>query len=434
MTQDLHRLPAHVAVTQISQGKLKPSELMQAYVTRVAELEPTVGAFAALDAENALKQARVLDAQPASGLLFGLPLGVKDLIDTVDMTTTYGSAIYPNHRPVADAVCVVHSKAQGGIVLGKTVTTEFAWRFPGKTANPHDLKRTPGGSSSGSAAALAAHMVPLAFGSQTSSSIYRPASYCGVVGYKPSFGTINRVGAKPLADSFDTIGTMGHCVADVALFAAASGRRHDLVLPDEPVDTTPRVGLFRTAEWEHADVDSQKLVLACAQQLSEAGVSVVDVDVPKIFESLLQAQIDIMEAQAAMSLSDEYSAHREQCSDRLVTAMDRGYAISIERLFEAHDIVKKSVAALEVIFKDVDVLLAPAAAGEAPVGLDATGNPMFGRIWSALGNPGLTLPYGHGSQGLPIGVLLAGASGQDRAFLQMAQTLEAKLGLALKNA
>ncbi len=434
MTQNLHRLPAHVAVAQISQGKLKPSALMQAYVARITELEPTVGAFATLDTESALKQARALDDQPASGLLFGVPLGVKDLIDTVDMPTTYGSAIYPHHQPVADAVCVVHSKAQGGIILGKTVTTEFAWRYPGKTANPHDLKRTPGGSSSGSAAALAAHMLPLAFGSQTSSSIYRPASYCGVVGYKPSFGTINRVGAKPLADSFDTLGAMGHCVADVALLAAASGRRHDLVLSAEPVDTTPRVGLFRTAEWDHADADSQKLVLACAEQLSEAGISIVNVDVPPIFKSLLQAQIDIMEAEAAMSLSDEYSAHKDQCSDRLVKAIERGYGIGIERLFEAHDVVKKSVAALEAIFKDVDVLLAPAAAGEAPLGLDATGNPMFGRIWSALGNPGLTLPYGQGSQGLPIGVLLAGAFGKDRAFLQIAQALEAKLGLALKNA
>jgi len=434
MTQNLHLLPAHVAVARISQGTLKPSDLMQAYVARVAELEPTVGAFEALNTETALKQARALDDQPASGLLFGLPLGIKDLIDTVDLPTTYGSAIYPHHQPVADAVCVVHSKAQGGLIMGKTVTTEFAWRYPGKTANPHNIKHTPGGSSSGSAAAVAAHMVPLAFGSQTSSSIYRPASYCGVVGYKPSFGTINRVGAKPLADSFDTLGTMGHCVADVALLAAAAGRRHDLVLSAEPVAATPRVGLFRTAEWGHADAETQKIVLACAQQLSEAGVNVVSVEIPPIFESLVQAQIDIMEAEAAMSLSDEYSAHRDRCSERLITAIERGYAIDIERLFAARDVIKKSIAALEDIFKDVDVLLSPAAAGEAPVGLEATGNPMFGRIWSALGNPGLTLPYGQGTQGLPIGVLLAGASGQDRAFLQMAQTLEAKLGLAFKTA
>ena len=426
MTQALYRLHAHTAAAMIRDGKLKPSTLMQAYVDRVAELEPTVGAFEAINTEAALKKAIALDKQTPKGLLFGLPIGVKDLIDTVDMPTTYGSPIYANHQPVSDAVCIVHTKAQGGLILGKTVSTEFAWRNAGKTANPHQLKHTPGGSSSGSAAALAAHMVPLAFGSQTSSSIYRPASFCGVAGYKPSFGMMNRVGVKPLADSLDTLGTMGHCVADVALLAAAAGRRHDLVLPTDPIATPVRVGLFRTPQWDHASPETQANVLECAERLSQAGVRVASVDSPPAFESLLEAQIVIMEAEAAMSLSDEYSAHRDQCSARLIKAIERGYTIEIERLFAARDVVKKAIAALEEIFKDVDVLLSPPAAGEAPEGLEATGDPMFGRIWSALGNPGLTLPYGHGATGLPIGVLLTGARDQDRAFLHMAQTLEAK--------
>ena len=389
-------------------------------------MEPTVGAFEAINTEAALQNAIALDKQKPKGLLFGLSIGVKDLIDTVDMPTTYGSPIYANHQPVSDAVCIVHTKAQGGLILGKTVSTEFAWRNAGKTANPHQLKHTPGGSSSGSAAALAAHMVPLAFGSQTSSSIYRPASFCGVAGYKPSFGMMNRVGVKPLADSLDTLGTMGHCVADVALLAAAAGRRHDLVLPTEPIATPVRVGLFRTPQWDHASPETQANVLECAERLSQAGVRVASVDSPPAFESLLEAQIVIMEAEAAMSLSDEYSAHLDQCSARLIKAIERGYTIEIERLFAARDVVKKAIAALEEIFKDVDVLLSPPAAGEAPEGLEATGDPMFGRIWSALGNPGLTLPYGHGATGLPIGVLLTGARDQDRAFLHMAQTLEAK--------
>lgn len=426
MTQALYRLHAHTAAAMIRNGKLKPSTLMQAYVDRVAELEPTVGAFESINSEAALQKAIALDKQTPKGLLFGLPIGVKDLIDTVDMTTTYGSPIYAKHQPIADAVCIVHTKAQGGLVLGKTVSTEFAWRSAGKTANPHNLKHTPGGSSSGSAAALAAHMVPLAFGSQTSSSIYRPASFCGVVGYKPSFGMMNRVGIKPLADSLDTLGTMAHCVADVALLAAAAGRRHDLVLPSEPMANSPRVGLFRTPQWDHASPETQAIVLECAERFSQAGIQVVTIDSPPEFESLLEAQIIIMEAEAAMSLSDEYSAHRDQCSARLIKAIERGYTIEIERLFAARDVVKKAIAALEEIFKDVDVLLSPPAAGEAPEGLEATGDPMFGRIWSALGNPGLTLPYGHGATGMPIGVLLTGAKDQDRAFLHMAQTLEAK--------
>ena len=427
MTQALYRLHAHTAATMIRDGKLKPSTLMQAYVDRVAELEPTVGAFEAINTEAAIQKANALDRQTPKGLLFGLPIGVKDLIDTVDMPTTYGSPIYANHQSVSDAVCIVHTKAEGGLVLGKTVSTEFAWRNAGKTANPHRLKHTPGGSSSGSAAALAANMVPLAFGSQTSSSIYRPASFCGVVGYKPSFGMINRVGVKPLADSLDTLGTMGHCVADVALLAAAAGRRHDLVLPSEPIATHPRVGLFRTPQWDHASAETQAIVLECAERLSQSGIRVTTVDSPPAFESLLQAQVTIMEAEAAMSLSDEYSAHRDQCSERLVKAIERGYTIEIDRLFVARNVVRNAIAALEEIFREVDVLLSPPAAGEAPEGLEATGDPMFGRIWSALGNPGLTLPYGHGATGLPIGVLLTGARDQDRAFLHMAQTLEAKL-------
>jgi Asp-tRNA(Asn)/Glu-tRNA(Gln) amidotransferase A subunit family amidase len=427
MTQALYRLHAHTAATMIRDGKLKPSTLMQAYVDRVAELEPTVGAFEAINTEAAIQKANALDRQTPKGLLFGLPIGVKDLIDTVDMPTTYGSPIYANHQSVSDAVCIVHTKAEGGLVLGKTVSTEFAWRNAGKTANPHRLKHTPGGSSSGSAAALAAHMVPLAFGSQTSSSIYRPASFCGVVGYKPSFGMINRVGVKPLADSLDTLGTMGHCVADVALLAAAAGRRHDLVLPSEPIATHPRIGLFRTPQWDHASAETQAIVLECAERLSQSGIRVTTVDSPPAFESLLQAQVTIMEAEAAMSLSDEYSAHRDQCSERLVKAIERGYTIEIDRLFVARNVVRNAIAALEEIFREVDVLLSPPAAGEAPEGLEATGDPMFGRIWSALGNPGLTLPYGHGATGLPIGVLLTGARDQDRAFLHMAQTLEAKL-------
>jgi Asp-tRNA(Asn)/Glu-tRNA(Gln) amidotransferase A subunit family amidase len=248
-----------------------------------------------------------------------------------------------------------------------------------------------------------------------------------VVGYKPSFGMMNRVGVKPLADSLDTLGTMGHCVADVALLAAAAGRRHDLVLPSEPIATHPRVGLFRTPQWDHASAETQAIVLECAERLSQSGIRVTTVDSPPAFESLLQAQVTIMEAEAAMSLSDEYSAHRDQCSERLVKAIERGYTIEIDRLFVARNVVRNAIAALEEIFREVDVLLSPPAAGEAPEGLEATGDPMFGRIWSALGNPGLTLPYGHGATGLPIGVLLTGARDQDRAFLHMAQTLEAKL-------
>lgn len=425
---DLHLLPAHTAVAQISQGQLKPSVLMQAYLEQVAALEPTVGAFQWIDTELALKKARALDDQTPSGLLFGLPVGVKDLIDTIDMPTTYGSPIYAKHQPAWDAPSVVNTKSQGGIVMGKTVTTEFAIFHPGKTANPHNTAHTPGGSSSGSAAAVAARMVPLAFGTQTAASVYRPAAFCGVVGYKPTFGVINRVGAKQLSDSWDTIGTMGISVADAALLAGAASRRHDLVLTDEPIDNLPRVGLFRTPQWDQADVDSQGAVLDCAQRLRDRGVTVIDIDAAAIFATLVQAQIDIMIAESAQSLSFEYATHRSLCSPRLVEVIEEGFTIDIDRLQAARDVVKLARAELQTLFNGVDLLLSPAASGRAPEGLKATGNPIFGRIWSALGNPGLALPWGKAAVGsssvLPLSVLLSGAYGQDRGFLQAAQRVE----------
>jgi Asp-tRNA(Asn)/Glu-tRNA(Gln) amidotransferase A subunit family amidase len=428
-TNELHRLPAHAAALKISQGQLKPSVLMQAYLEQVAALEPTVGAFQWIDTELALKKARALDDQVPNGLLFGLPVGVKDLIDTVDMPTTYGSPIYAKHQPAWDAPSVVNTKSQGGIVMGKTVTTEFAVFHPGKTANPHNTAHTPGGSSSGSAAAVAAHMVPLAFGTQTAASVYRPAAFCGVVGYKPTFGVINRVGAKQLSDSWDTIGTMGNGVVDAALLAAAASGRHDLVLSaDKPIDNLPRVGLFRTPQWDQADADSQGAVLACAQRLRDRGVTVIDINAAAIFDTLVQAQIDIMLAESAQSLIFEYEAHRALCSPRLVKLVEEGRTVDIKRLQSARAVVRQARSELASLFNDIDVLLSPAACGRAPKGLDATGDPIFGRIWSALGNPGLALPWDNpvagSSSDLPLGVLLSGPFGEDRSFLQAAQRIE----------
>jgi hypothetical protein len=226
---------------------------------------------------------------------------------------------------------------------------------------------------------------------------------------------------------FSVMGLILLGIATPSEAAAAAGRRHDLVLPSEPIATSVRVGLFRTPQWDHASTETKATVLECAERLSQAGIRVTSIDSPPAFESLLQAQIVIMEAEAAMSLSDEYSAHQDLCSERLIKSIERGFTIEIDRLLAARDVVRKAIASLEEIFKEVDVLLSPPAAGEAPEGLEATGDPMFGRIWSALGNPGITLPYGHGATGLPIGVLFTGARDQDRAFLHMAQTLEAKL-------
>jgi len=241
-------LSARDAAREIAAGRLSAEALVAACLERIAAREPVVGAWHHLDRAAALAAARCCDTSAPSGPLHGIPIAVKDLIDTVDMPTGYGSAIYEGHRPAADAACVALARAAGAIVLGKTVTTEFACFTAGKTANPHNAAHTPGGSSSGSAAAVGDGMVPLALGTQTAGSVIRPAAYCGVVGFKPSFGVIPRAGVKPLADSLDTIGTMARNVADAAFFAGILGGRPGLRDVAQPADP-PRFGLYQTPMW-----------------------------------------------------------------------------------------------------------------------------------------------------------------------------------------
>lgn len=425
---NLIQLSATEAATQIAQQRLKPSALVAAYLERIDAREPQVGAFDQVARDAAMAQAKQLDQQAPSGLLFGIPIGVKNLIDTKDMVTTYGSPIYQSHRPAADAACVVQSKKQGAIVLGKTVTTEFAVFNPGKTANPHNLGHTPGGSSSGSAAAVADRMLPLAFGTQTAASIYRPASFCGVVGYKPSFGTIVRAGTKPLSDSLDTLGTLANSVQDAALFAAAAGARHDLVLKGAVTKNAPRIALCRTYEWAHAQPETQQTVESAAKQLAASGAKVVEFELPALFKEMVAAQIDIMTKESAMALSAEYEQHRSQLSAKLIEVLEQGLRVSDARLLQAYAIVDQCRRLLNDIYNDFDALLAPAARGEAPAGLGATGDPIFSRMWTALGNPGVVLPWGKGPNNLPVGVLLAGRYQADYALLEVARWAEQQRG------
>lgn len=423
----LYTLPAHVAAQRIRQGTLKPSDLMHAYLDRIAMLEDDIGAFQTIDVQACLNQASTLDKQTPNGLLFGIPVGVKDLIDTIDFPTTYGSPIYAQHKPDWDAPCVVQVKQQGGLVMGKTVTTEFAIYQPGKTANPANIKHTPGGSSSGSAAAVAAQFLPVAFGTQTAASIYRPAAYCGVVGYKPTFGLINRAGVKPLADSFDTVGTLANHVADAALLAASASGAHHLLLSENLVQIRPKIGLFKTAQWDLADKDSQFAVLDCAERLRKQGFNISEIECPDSFRRLAQAQIDIMMAEASQALIFEYTNHQSLCSEKLVEVIHKGLAVDHARLLAAHDVIGQARLDLAAILSDVDLLLSPAATGQAPSGLQATGDPIFGRIWSALGNPGIVLPYPFSASPLPVGVLFSALHHQDHFLLQATQHIEALL-------
>ncbi len=422
----LNLLSAAEAGKQIASGKITSEQLVRDCLERINAREPEVGAWAHVDADAAIKRARELDASTSRGLLHGIPIGVKDLIDTHDMPATYGSPIYTGHRPPWDAPCVAYARDQGGIVLGKTVSTEFACFGPGKTANPHNTGHTPGGSSSGSAAAVADFMVPFAFGTQTAGSVIRPAAFCGVVGYKPSHGTISRAGIKPLSDTLDTVGTLARSVADCALLAAAVSDRRELII-DKPLDAAPRVGLCRTYEWKRAQPETQAAMDEAIKKLGAAGVTLIDIDLPPNFAGIVQAQIDIMLYDLSHALAHEWLAHRAQLSAKLVEMIEGGLKITRERYEAAMALAHNCRRVLSDLFAKADVLLAPSAIGVAPAGLGATGDPLFNRMWTLLHTPCVHLPFFKGPNGLPVGLQAVGPVGDDRHTLLCAEYLLQRL-------
>jgi len=420
-------LSARDAAQQIAAGRLSAEALVTACLERIAEREPVVGAWHYLDPEAALAAARRCDASAPSGPLHGIPIAVKDLIDTADMPTGYGSAIYARHRPAADAACVALARAAGAIVLGKTVTTEFACFTPGKTANPRNPAHTPGGSSSGSAAAVADGMVPLAFGTQTAGSVIRPASFCGVVGYKPSFGTIPRAGVKMLCDSLDTIGTMARSVADAAFFAGVVAGRpalRDIAIPVAP----PRFGLYRTPMWDEDEPSTAAALEHARAALERAGARVDDVAAPSEHRRLTEAQETVMGFELVRGLAYERLQHSAELSPRLAQQLDAGMTVGADVYDAAMAETAAARARLDAFFGPCDAVLAPAAPGEAPRGLGYTGNPLFNRMWTLLGVPCVTLPALWGDSGLPTGIQLIGRVGDDAGL--MAAALFAERALA----
>ena len=306
--------PAWQLAEQLAQRSLSVVELARACLDQVEQRDRAVHAFVQLDPDAVLAQARRLDAGPVHGPLHGLPLGVKDLFDTADLPTAYGSPIYAGHRPVADAAAVALCKDAGALVMGKTVTTEFAYFEPGPTRNPHHLAHTPGGSSSGSAAAVADHMVPLALGTQTAGSIIRPAAYCGVVGYKPSRGRVTRAGVKSLSESLDTIGGFGRCVRDVALLGAVLTNDSRLLTLPVLSERSLKLGVCRTPHWPQADADTQRMLDQAIAALALQLGSLVDVDLPLDMPDLVALQKDVMAFEMARALSHERLLHQAQLS------------------------------------------------------------------------------------------------------------------------
>jgi Asp-tRNA(Asn)/Glu-tRNA(Gln) amidotransferase A subunit family amidase len=418
------RLSASAAARRLEAGDLSAEALVRDCLDR-AEARAAVKAWVWLDPEAALDQARALDRLGRPGVLKGVPIGVKDVIDTFDMPTQHGSPIYRGHRPYADAACVAMTRMAGGVILGKTVTTEFANRHPRETVHPHNPAHTPGGSSSGSAAAVADFQVPVGFGTQTGGSTIRPAAFCGVIGYKPSFGELSRVGVKMQCHNLDTVGLICRSLDDLALMRAAV-----LAQPLRPVDratAAPRIGFCRTPAWDDADVDTKTLLERTAARLAAAGAAVRDVSPAPT--DILDQHRRIFEFEAARNYAYEYEVHGEQLSPALRDGLlAPGRTLPLSAYIEAIETAERFRARLDDLFGEVDLLLAPSAMGEAPEGLASTGDARFNAIWTLAWTPCLTLPAGAGGRGLPLGIQLVGARFDDEALIDAAAWVERHLG------
>lgn len=421
---DLAQLSATEAAARIAAGTLQARELAEAMLDVIAAREPLVRAFAHLDPALVRRQAAAVDAAPARGRLAGLFLGVKDVLDTADQPSQYGSPIWAGHRPRADAACVALARRAGAVVAGKTVTTEFATRFPGFTTNPHNPRHTPGGSSQGSAAGVGAGMLHLAFGTQTAGSIIRPAAFCGVVGFKPSFGTLHRAGMKVMSESLDTIGVMARDVADAALaMSALTGRDHAPGRAPRP----PRLALVMGPMAE-AGPETAAHLERVAEAARRAGATVTPLVLPALFDAALAAHAHVMHMESAEALAWELDHARAQLSPVMRTNMAWARAEPPAKLAEARAAFAAAQAAFAGVLAGHDAVLTPSAPGEAPEGLDFTGTPAFNSLWTLLHTPCVTIPAGHGPRGLPLGAQIATPRGQDREALMWAAWLEAVLG------
>jgi Asp-tRNA(Asn)/Glu-tRNA(Gln) amidotransferase A subunit family amidase len=399
----------------------KPNELtaearVEACLERIAERDEKVKAWAFIDRKLALEQARALDRMPRRSRLHGVPFGIKDIIDTADLPTEYNSSIYRGHRPKADAACVMALKDAGCLILGKTETTEFANNHPSRTLNPHNPAHTPGGSSSGSAAAVADGMVPLALGTQTGGSVIRPAAYCGTYAIKPSFGAINRAGVKPVAESLDTVGIFSRSIEELGL-----GLEVLAGIAPMRVEGKPRVGFCRTPRWASADAATQANLEDAAKRLARAGAQVRDYEMPPGSDQLFDRHRVIMGYETARALAWEYRNFPEQISPSLKPRLEEGWKVTRADYDAMREHARKCRRALADDLRQFDFLLTPSAPSEAPRSLASTGDPVFNRAWTLLGVPCVTIPYGKGPNGLPLAVQLVGAFGADAALLAWAR-------------
>jgi len=411
---------------RVAAGAATAESETRACLDRIAERETAIGAWSYLDPERALAEAKLRDAAHSKGPLHGVAVGIKDIFDTADMPTSYGSPIYAGHRPAADAACVALLRAAGAVALGKTVTTEFAMTHPGKTRNPHNPAHTPGGSSSGSAAAVAAGMVPAALGTQTIGSVIRPATYCGIVGFKPSYGAINRAGLKYASESADTIGIFVRAVADIPpVLAALTGAPMESY--DKVLDRAPRIGLFRGIEWDKASAAARNAFEEAARRLATAGATVQDVAIDPALKTAHDRSPVITGYELARAYAYEWFNRRDQLSAAFARNVGSGMAIAFADYNAARDALETARRLIAGAFGDCDLWLTLSATGEAPAGLESTGDPVFSRLWTLLHVPCLTVPCGKGPAGLPLGVQLIGPPRSAARLLAAGRWVEAAL-------
>lgn len=420
MTTTNYSLSVAESAIALASNRITSEQLTRDCLTRIHERNDEIQAWCYLDDEQALAEARLCDQAPARlSPIHGIPVAVKDLIDTQEMPTTYGSSIYKEHRPTQDAAIVTELKRRGAVVLGKTVSTEFAYYSPGPTRNPLNPEHTPGGSSSGSAAAVADLQVPFALGTQTVGSMIRPGSFNGIVALKPSFGTLPYSGTKSLSPSMDTLGTFSRTIGDQRiLLTALAPHLHISDCQAEPV-----VAICKTPFWDQASPEMQQAFQEYANKIAEAGFKTEIYELGPSFQALASAQFDIMASEAARCLANEADQHRSWMSTQILELIEHGRNVSAAREAECRNLHARCSYKLNQLFQQYDFIATPATPGEAPQGIHATGDPVFNRIWTYLGLPCLSFPIAKGALDLPMSVQLIAPMWHDHALIDFADKL-----------
>jgi Asp-tRNA(Asn)/Glu-tRNA(Gln) amidotransferase A subunit family amidase len=431
MSERWHALSLIDARTALRSGAATSGGLTQAWLARIAATDANVQAWAHLDADAALAAAHRSDVErdtgTATGPLAGIGIGVKDIVKTADQPTQMGSPIYAGAQPSTDAECVVRLRRAGGFVLGKTVTTEFAFLHPNKTRNPWNPAHTPGGSSSGSAAAVALGQVAAAIGTQTNGSVIRPAAYCGIVGFKPTIDALPFAGVSLFSPTLDTLGVFARSVADCALLASCLGDPGRIAAEPTPSTRAPRLALLGSFPWVSMGAEAERVVLAALASLREAGATITSTVLPETWADAQRVHRTIMLCEAAQQLGEVQAGERGRLSAKLNTALDEGRAITAATYAAALARREALIAAATEWLAPFDAIASPSAPAPAPADLTQTGDPACCTFWSLLGFPAVSIPVATASNGLPLGLQLAAIAGGDARLLAAAQWCEARL-------